>query len=249
MSFKISMVAGAVALGFTGQAIAADLPIKAARVAPAPVAYVYNWSGWYGGIHGGWGSADYSHDFNENGHYNHAAGDSFGYRGDGAVLGAHFGYNWQAAQWVYGLELSATRGWLKSGDVISPFFPTSDVFSSEVRWFGSVTGRLGWAANNWLFYGKGGWAIASAKDQIQDPGDFISERETLNGWTAGAGIEYGITQNWIFGVEYNHYDFGSAGINTFVRNINTGVLSTSSFTNHDFGVTVDTVTARLSYKW
>ncbi len=38
--------------------------------------------------------------------------------------------------------------------------------------------------------------------------------ETRPGWTAGAGLEYLITENWSVFAEYNHLDFGSDTLDT-----------------------------------
>lgn len=82
---------------------------------------------------------------------------------------------------------------------------------------GSFRGRIGWAWNRFLLYGTGGIAFA---DVTNDYGEsfcfgggcsglnFDSRTRTLVGWTAGGGIEYAFTPNWLFGVEYRYTDFG-----------------------------------------
>ncbi len=59
----------------------------------------------------------------------------------------------------------------------------------------TVTGRLGYAANNWLLYGKGGvaWADEEASNTTTNAGvvtDRNSGSETRTGWTIGAGVEW-----------------------------------------------------------
>jgi hypothetical protein len=49
------------------------------------------------------------------------------------------------------------------------------------------------------------------------------------------------------GVEYNYYDFGSANINENATCFCGG--SISSYTDHNLDLTVQTVTARLTYKF
>ena len=36
---------------------------------------------------------------------------------------------------------------------------------------------------------------------------------TRTGWTAGGGVEYAFTNNWIIGAEYLYYDLGSRHLN------------------------------------
>jgi len=55
------------------------------------------------------------------------------------------------------------------------------------------------------------------------------------------------TPNWIFGVEYNHYDFGTKNITQVSTNFSGGTFFPG--TDHDFGVVIDSVVARLSYKF
>ena len=243
------LIAGAIALGLTGQTWAADLrTAPVATVAPltAPLPSAYDWSGVYFGIHGGWGNADYDHTFNTVGHYNLRRGNTLDYSGDGGLLGGHIGYNWQFGPWVAGVEGAITKTWLDSGNIKSPFFPTTDVFHSELDWIGAVTGRLGFATNNWLWYAKAGWAWSRVNDHVNDTVDFVDQDRDIDGWTAGAVVEYGWT-NWVFGIEYNHYDFGTANVTARSTRFSGGTFTPG--TNHNLDVTVDTVMARLSYKW
>src|SRR6516165_8584404 len=57
MNKLLLVAAGALALGLTSQASAADLPARTYTKAPPLVAPVYNWSGFYVGINGGGGSS------------------------------------------------------------------------------------------------------------------------------------------------------------------------------------------------
>ncbi len=50
-------VAGLLAFGMTAPAFAADLPARTYKAAPAMIPALYDWSGFYTGINGGWGSS------------------------------------------------------------------------------------------------------------------------------------------------------------------------------------------------
>ena len=75
----------------------------------------------------------------------------------------------------------------------------------------TITGRVGVAMNNNLFYVKGGYAGVNNRLAVSDAVPPVvgsgSETQWHNGWTVGAGWEYGITQNWIVGLEYDYAAF------------------------------------------
>lgn len=236
------LVAG-VLLAATANGFAADI---AAPVYKAPlVATIYDWSGFYLGLQGGWSGATFDHTFNIAGHYNLNSGDTLDYGKSGGLLGGQIGYNWQAAQWVFGVEGSLAKTWLQR-DQVSPFFPATDTWRSEVEWIGTVTGRIGYAWNNVLGYAKGGWAIARLNDHVQDLADFVDVSRTRSGWTVGGGIEWAFAPNWTFGVEYNYYQFS-----TNVTEASTLFAGGTFFpgTNHDLDVAVQSVIGKFSYKW
>ena len=65
--------------------------------------------------------------------------------------------------------------------------------------------------SNNLFYVKGGYAGVnnrlSVVDAVPPSTGSGSQTQWHNGWTVGAGWEYGITQNWIVGLEYDYAAF------------------------------------------
>jgi outer membrane immunogenic protein len=242
-----SILAVAISL-VAAPAIAADLgrPIYKAPVAAA-VPY-FSWSGFYIGGHAGYGWGDADYNFLTAGHYNLAAGDRFSHDMDGFMGGGHLGFNWQWGQMVAGLEGSFTWSDLGRSGVASPFFPATDTFRTRLQWVSTITPRLGYAANNWLLYVKGGVAFGEIDTRIQDAVDFNARSETRVGWTVGAGLEYAVTPNWIVGVEGNYYDFGSLNVNQESRLLATGAPA-GVFSNHDVDVAAWSVLGRVSYKF
>ena len=95
---------GTVALiAFAAPAAAADLAARPyTKAPPAPIALVYDWSGFYIGANGGWGSSRKCWDFVT------PAGAFLANEGchdaTGGTAGGQIGYRWQASQWVFGLE-------------------------------------------------------------------------------------------------------------------------------------------------
>jgi outer membrane immunogenic protein len=202
-------IAAAVLFGVltAGAAHAADLgrmPTKA----PPVVAPVYNWNGFYIGAHLGWGRSNTS--WSDPTVAFGAIGDT---NSDGFLGGGQLGYNWQfAPNWVLGIEGQISAADLnRSTTFVAP--GASLTLSHDAKWIASVTGRLGYAADNWLFYAKGGgaWADvdATATATLGGLSATASANSSRSGWTAGGGIEWGFAPNWSALVEYQFYDFGS----------------------------------------
>lgn len=121
---------------------------------------------------------------------------------DGFIGGAFGGYNFQNGMFVFGGEVDLNYANLK-GDALGT--------ESRSGMDGSLRARIGVAAtDNILIYGTAGGAAQSLK--IEDAAG--SDRNTLLGWTAGAGVDVKVTENVFGRVEYRYTDFGSADFNT-----------------------------------
>ena len=201
---------GAVALSMSAPASAADL---AARLYPrAPIAAIYDWSGFYIGANGGGGSARNCWDFlTPAGAFVAADGC---HNSTGGTFGGQIGYRWQAANWVFGLE--GQGNWadfsgsnVSPAGVLTPFGGLTD--RTRVDAFGLFTGQVGYAWNNVLGYVKGGGAVVRDKYDILTSAGvlFASGGETRWGATVGGGLEVGFAPNWTVGVEYDHIFLGN----------------------------------------
>ena len=73
--------------------------------------------------------------------------------------GGQIGYNWQASNYVFGLE-GTISGMNNRGTSLNNVFGLGldDQFSWRTNWMATITGRTGFAVNNNLFYAKGGYA-------------------------------------------------------------------------------------------
>jgi hypothetical protein len=62
------------------------------------------------------------------------------------------------APWVVGIEGTWTDSAITGNTLIgTSTAPATQVrFTSSAQWFAALTGRVGYAANDWLFYAKGG---------------------------------------------------------------------------------------------
>jgi outer membrane immunogenic protein len=180
--------------------VAADLPVKAR---PMPVAAAYNWTGFYVGAHAGYGWADkdwrapFDPPFNAGSH-----------TATGWLAGLQLGGNYQIGNWVLGLE--GQYSWADiNGDHISRL-DLADRLGTQVSWLATVTGRVGYAFDRTLIYGKGGVAWIRDKYTKVDLGILEGlAHETRTGWVAGVGVEYAFLNNWSVKLEYNYMDFGT----------------------------------------
>lgn len=196
-ALAISAVAGISA------ASAADMPAHPSwvKAEPAPVSPIYDWTGIYVGLEGGgsWGNSR---------HVDQATGlnDTNSFDVNGGLGGVTVGANWQIATWVFGLEGDAS--WVgQRGSSVDNGPAGTPAFSSFTKedWLATVRGRVGFAANNALFYGTAGWAGAGVKSGVYSTAAgtvFDTADQTRNGWTAGAGIEWGFLPEFSVKVEY-----------------------------------------------
>jgi len=239
-------ILGLVAVGMAAPASAADI---AARPSPTPqwipAPMIYDWSGFYIGLNGGWGQSHNCWDFITVG----AAFAPDGARdgctdASGGVFGGQFGYRWQGGNWVFGMEaqgdwadLSRTRL-----SVIDPTLSTT----SKVDAFGLFTAQIGYAWTNVLWYWKGGGAVTGNRFTVFDTATTagLASLSTARwGGALGTGVEIGFAPNWSVGVEYDHLFMGDGNINGFV--VSTPLVAGVSRINED----VDLVTVRVNYRF
>jgi outer membrane immunogenic protein len=211
MKFRVFVGGSALAAVFAlcaSSATAADLPPAPAPVPMAPVAYapaaIYNWTGFYIGGHVGAGSAgsSWSDPFT-------GANNTFA-SGVGFLGGGQVGANYQWNRLVLGVEGDFSWAGLNGSGADS----LGDAISTNTKWTSTVTGRVGAAFDRLLVYGKGGVAFAQDQSGLTDLGsNSASTTLTRTGWTVGAGLEYGITQNWSAKIEYDYLGFGQQALN------------------------------------
>ena len=213
------------ALAMVTAASAADLPVKAP---PAPVmAPIYNWSGFYVGLNGGYSWGRSSRDLN---FFNPLTGATFatasgaGRDLDGGVFGGQIGYNWQASNWVFGIE-SDLQWTGQQGSttalcgVACATVGTTATLTDKLEWFGTIRGRVGFTMTpSVLLYVTGGGAYGSVKTDLAlatvtangVPVTVAGSRSTDRfGWTVGAGAEWMFASNWSGKIEYLYMDIGS----------------------------------------
>jgi outer membrane immunogenic protein len=162
--------------------------------------------------------------------------EQFNISPDGYIGGAQIGYNWQAANWVYGLEADFQGGIQKDDKTCQMLCGPNGfaTFDQRMAWFGTVRGRLGYSVGSSLFYATGGLAYGEVHTHIADLSfGGVSQDTALShmqtGWTAGAGLETPLPwfgRNWTVKAEYLYVDLGSAS-DTYVID-----GDTRTFTSH-----------------
>lgn len=192
-----------VAAGFTMSAHAADLPAPAAASYPPAIMppAVYDWGGIYGGGHIGVGLMNDTYNPLTAGPFPSTALEAVGLIG-----GAQAGVNFQFSSVVAGAEVSWTAS-TTTDTKLTTSAPVVYSFTSNPQWIGAATGRIGFAANTLLFYAKGGGAWMHANYEENNSSTNVSNNRT--GYTAGGGVEYGMTENLSAKLEYDYYGFGT----------------------------------------
>jgi outer membrane immunogenic protein len=212
---------GAVIGGIALAAVAA-LPARAAdltlpRGIPATSGYIpaqFFWTGFYlgAGIGGAFGTSTFTDPF---------SGATASPSLKGFLVSGVMGVNYQINAVVIGVESDFTGTFAKgSATVAVPPAPvTFDTLTTDVFWTGSVTGRVGWAFDRLLVYGKGGVGFSYDRDtvdQSRSGGSAIGSTYRA-GWTVGGGVEYALTEHWTGRLEYDYFKFPSKGF-TFQGN-------------------------------
>jgi outer membrane immunogenic protein len=200
MNLKLAGAATAalalIATSFSAEA--ADIPRPVYKGPAKSVVAYYNWTGFYAGIMGGYGSGTSYFAGSA------AAGNtSEPFKVTGGFIGGTLGYNYQIGSVVWGIEGDLAYAMMRGSNVALPPCPSCEV---ENRYFGTIRGRLGYAFDRFLPYFTGGLAFASLR--VNNPTLATSQTFNRTGYTLGAGIEYAFLGNWSAKIEYLYNDYG-----------------------------------------
>ena len=263
--------AATLGLALAGTAFAADLPMRSAPppfVAPLPV---FTWTGFYAGVNGGY-VFDSSTRFRSNDAvFGGVPQTNARVSDDGFTAGGQIGYNYQFGAGngiVVGVEADANYVDLDRAIGVAYFpgevrgtqtFGTTGVaYRGSLDFLGTVRGRVGYAFNQFLIYGTGGFAYGDVSNSVNvftPPGGGLfatgGNGGLQTGYTYGGGIEYALPTGSFLNffkssavtlkVEYLHYDLGDETIA-----VGTGAVTqyTSKVSNEG-----DLVRAGINYKF
>jgi outer membrane immunogenic protein len=219
-------------------AVAAGPALAASPMAPVPM-----WSGFYVGLHGGYGKGSdegcgtwnagslpvacaplfappNNHDYSIQGPF------------DGGLAGVQVGDNFQLGSLVVGGELSASLGDLSHRNVaINIYEKLNPLFTATVH--------AGFASNNSFFYGLVGYA-AGHQSHTDNQSSCYWDVD-LNGLVYGAGVQTMITSKVSLFGEWNHLAFNEVNTschqtagNVYTNNIikTTGDVFKAGFNFH-----------------
>jgi len=196
----------------------------AADVAPVPVP---DWTGFYLGIHGGYGFGDQDWTLVDNpGRGTPASlGEEVASPDlDGFLDGAQVGFNYHIDSLVLGLEgefsfadINGSESRNAGGEGEGK--PGPRKWSSDMNWMATVGPRVGYDWTGTLLYAEGGLAIVDqdfyhlgapgggegeeAAAAANRPGREFKGSDTTYGWFIGAGVEQSFAENFSARVEYN----------------------------------------------
>lgn len=177
----------------------------------------YDWSGLHVGFHAGLAHSEATWDslISRNGNRTFLLGNGESHTATGWLSGVQAGIDVQTGRWVIGAGASLSYMPIEHRvTATTMIFAYDTEFTENINWIGTVTGRVGYAFDNVLLYGKGGAAVAGvdyvwlvhavALGSFPDKGS-----QTRFGWTAGAGAEYAFRNNWSASIEYNYVALGA----------------------------------------
>jgi len=176
---KKLLLAACAAAAAASPALAGDLPLerRSTYVPPEVANRLFNWTGFYAGIHGGY-----------------AWGNAAGLNPNGFVGGVQAGYNFQVSpSGVLGFEtdISATSIDDKAGGV-----------KFGVDYLGTIRARAGYTVDRAMFYATGGAAYGRGALEVGG----LSNTQFHGGWTLGGGVEAMVTPNVSARLEYLYVD-------------------------------------------
>lgn len=173
----------------TAQAADLEIPYQSAPIVPRP----FSWAGYYFGLYAGGAFGHSSHDVVlPTGNFNIS----------GALAGGTFGFNFEMASWVAGIEFDA--GWSNiRGETSYNCLPAT--CRTESSGLITLRGRAGPSFGRVLPYVTAGVAFGEI-----NPTTAIGTASTyMTGYAAGAGVEVALTYNLLAKLEYLYVDLGT----------------------------------------
>ena len=241
-SLKLPLTAAFAIAAFSAQAADIYTPKVSAKDAPVYEA-PQTWTGFYAGINSGYGWGATSgrldttvFDFPVLLPLTGEAGAGLSKLStQGGFGGGQLGYNLQRDHFVFGIETDIQGAAIKGntfseavivdvGPNVLPSWETGALARSNLDWFGTLRGRLGYSFGSTLLYATGGLAYGGVRDLLTQEfnvsenrnhwSSSASKNSTLTGWVAGGGVELALSPSWSAKAEYQYIDLASTTLAT-----------------------------------
>jgi opacity protein-like surface antigen len=180
-------------------ALAATSAVIASPVLAGSPPPIVSWTGFYAGVHGGWGWG--KTEFRDA--LNNPAFNPFFASYNGPIAGGQLGYNWQQGNLVLGAEVDGSWSFTRGNTSSSAVITSSTTDGVGYTWLATATGRIGYASGQWLAYAKGGAAWTHMELSTKYMVDVTNYDRSLLGAVAGVGLEVAFLRNVSAKVEYN----------------------------------------------
>ncbi|MGZ4036471.1 MAG: outer membrane protein [Bacteroidia bacterium] len=202
---KLSIAILALAAGL-GPLAAADLAQR--PIAPLPVMMPppFSWTGFYlgGNVGGAWTNLTVTE---------LATNAVFNPNNASFIGGGQLGYNYQFLNnFVVGVEWDFDwGGHNSSSNVVTTPLGNLQASVNGANWLTTLAGRVGYAWDRVLVYGKGGggWLETSTNFNNLTTGAVATTHHTSTGWLLGAGVEYALSPHWTTKFEYDYLGSGT----------------------------------------
>ena len=167
--------------------------------------------------------------------------ESFSFNPNSFIGGGHLGIQDQWGNLVLGVEGTYSELSLDQTQLATLPGVVGSERHLKTDGIATVVGKVGYAWDQWLLYGKGGWADLNISTHTFTPATGVTSDTSgwVGGYTLGVGIDYMVMRNVILGADFNYYRALTDRTTTFSN----GAAATFSGINEN----IYAVTVRASY--
>lgn len=188
-------------LAFAAAVAATGIAVSPPALAGEPPVMARSWTGFYVGVHGGWGwgtTEIQDPTFSP-------VSNPTEVKYNGPLAGGQLGANWQTGNFVLGAEVDGSWAFVRGNTSRNQ----GVISSSTTNGFGyralaTGTARVGYAMNQWLAYAKGGAAWADMEITTRFTAQTTTYERSMLGAVGGAGLEVAFLRNVSAKAEYNY---------------------------------------------
>lgn len=179
-------------------------------------------------------------------HYFYANGDSVDLKASSALGfgGIYIGVQKQYNNFLFGVELDYALSSFEDSKQQASLYDTNN-YEVKINNIASLSGKVGYAFDNNLIYGRLGYITAKISTQSEEPlfQHIGTSSERHSGYLIGIGYDRALNENVTLGINYNHYKFNDKtqsgqDLSNFIPTYEVNL-----------GPSLDTLMFKLSYKF